>query len=178
MINHRYQRDFVPWEHLFQRMFSKQSAKNEFSHNYPTFFADEIVEVQKHLSMLYKVCGKNKPQVSQMSDVSKGSFSLLVATKESKFEGRTQKEGINSQIQLSYLYVPHTLFIHKGVTILWLNLQYNYRSLGLTKANFKPSLIISVICRVSFRRWYFYLIKGDDRPLLSTTSLARINSSL
>lgn len=44
-----------------------------------------------------------------MSDVSKSSFSLLVATKESKFEGRAQKEGMNSQIQLSYLYVPSYL---------------------------------------------------------------------
>ena len=53
-----------------------------------------------------------------MSDSSEGSFSLLVAAKESKFEGRAQKEGINSKTQLWYLYAPQTLFTLRGVTVL------------------------------------------------------------
>lgn len=110
--------------------------------------------------------------------MSEGSVSLPVARKESKFEGRAQKGGINSKMQLTYLYGPWTFFTLRGITVLRLKLQHSCKSLGLTKANFKLSLIISVICRVSFRRWYFYLIEGADTPLLSTTSLARINSSL
>lgn len=52
-----------------------------------------------------------------MSDLSEDSFSL-VAGKESKFEGRAQKEEINSKIQLLYLYARQTLFTLRGVTIL------------------------------------------------------------
>lgn len=53
-----------------------------------------------------------------MSDLCEGSFSLLVVAKESKFEGRAQKEGINPKIQLLYLYAPQTFFTLRGVTVL------------------------------------------------------------
>lgn len=53
-----------------------------------------------------------------MSDLSEGSFSLLAAAKESKFQGRAQKEGINSKIQPSPLYAPQTLSTPWGGIVL------------------------------------------------------------
>lgn len=44
-----------------------------------------------------------------MSDLSEGSFSLLAAAKERKFQSRAQKEGINSKTQLPPLYTPQML---------------------------------------------------------------------
>lgn len=44
-----------------------------------------------------------------MSDLSEGSFSLLAAAREGKFQGKAQKEGVNSKIQLSPLYAHQTL---------------------------------------------------------------------
>lgn len=104
-------------------------------------------------------------------------FFLLTEAKENKFQGRAQKEGINSKTQLPPLYAPQMLSMLWGGTVLWLNLQ-SCKSLGLTKANFKPPLLISVIGRVISRRSYFYLIEGANTALLSATSLARINQSL
>lgn len=62
-----------------------------------------------------------------MSDSSEVSFSFLAAAKESKFQGRAQKEGINSKIQLSPLSrssdTLHTLGWNCFVTELAAELQ-------------------------------------------------------
>lgn len=53
-----------------------------------------------------------------MPDLSEGSFSLLAAPKVSKFQGRAQKEGMNSEIQFSSLYAPQMLSTLWGGTVL------------------------------------------------------------
>lgn len=116
-----------------------------------------------------------KPRFPERQILFEGSFSWLLAAKVWAWRQITKIR--NFKVQLLYLYAPQPLMALKGVAVLWLILQHSYKNLGLTKANFKPSLILSVISRVSFRRWYFYLIEGADTALLSTTDLARINPS-